>query len=294
MVEEPFVNLRTAIESTRQAVLLKYYNELLELDPKTQPKQITAVTRCVDTLERHSREQEEQQTDNDIDKMIAEGRLPGEYVQRYRWCKRAAYYFSSIVSAIDETDAYDLPEGEKHPYEEFASRFWEEVACRYWAAKDEVKKDMEENANNGSGGDWRNAAVARRPANRSGCPKSFLRRLHLRLPLPKDISRICPFRRSPQRHGAWDRKEVLLNPLKISKRFFLTPFLRNCRFFGVSPIVLLCGTGEKEKYPQSKEKLKQRQSDVVERFPPSSPAVPCNAAGHGRGERDMSGINRLI
>lgn len=77
MVEEPFVNLRTAIESTRQAVLLKYYNELLELDPKTQPKQITAVTRCVDTLERHSREQEEQQTDNDIDKMIAEGRLPG-------------------------------------------------------------------------------------------------------------------------------------------------------------------------------------------------------------------------
>ena len=47
-------------------------------------------------------------------------------------------------SAIDETDAYDLPEGEKHPYEEFASRFWEEVACRYWAAKDEVKKDMEE------------------------------------------------------------------------------------------------------------------------------------------------------
>ena len=50
MVEEPFVNLRTAIESTRQAVLLKYYNELLELDPKTQPKQITAVTRCVDTL----------------------------------------------------------------------------------------------------------------------------------------------------------------------------------------------------------------------------------------------------
>ena len=60
MVEEPFVNLRTAIESTRQAVLLKYYNELLELDPKTQPKQITAVTRCVDTLERHSREQEEQ------------------------------------------------------------------------------------------------------------------------------------------------------------------------------------------------------------------------------------------
>ena len=49
MVEEPFVNLRTAIESTRQAVLLKYYNELLELDPKTQPKQITAVTRCVDT-----------------------------------------------------------------------------------------------------------------------------------------------------------------------------------------------------------------------------------------------------
>lgn len=93
MVEEPFVNLRTAIESTRQAVLLKYYNELLELDPKTQPKQITAVTRCVDTLERHSREQEEQQTDNDIDKMIAEGRLPGEYVQRYRWCKRAAYYF---------------------------------------------------------------------------------------------------------------------------------------------------------------------------------------------------------
>ena len=42
MVEEPFVNLRTAIESTRQAVLLKYYNELLELDPKTQPKQITA------------------------------------------------------------------------------------------------------------------------------------------------------------------------------------------------------------------------------------------------------------
>lgn len=109
MVEEPFVNLRTAIESTRQAVLLKYYNELLELDPKTQPKQITAVTRCVDTLERHSREQEEQQTDNDIDKMIAEGRLPGEYVQRYRWCKRAAYYFSSIVSAIDETDAYDLP-----------------------------------------------------------------------------------------------------------------------------------------------------------------------------------------
>ena len=48
MVEEPFVNLRTAIESTRQAVLLKYYNELLELDPKTQPKQITAVTRCVD------------------------------------------------------------------------------------------------------------------------------------------------------------------------------------------------------------------------------------------------------
>ena len=144
MVEEPFVNLRTAIESTRQAVLLKYYNELLELDPKTQPKQITAVTRCVDTLERHSREQEEQQTDNDIDKMIAEGRLPGEYVQRYRWCKRAAYYFSSIVSAIDETDAYDLPEGEKHPYEEFASRFWEEVACRYWAAKDEVKKDMEE------------------------------------------------------------------------------------------------------------------------------------------------------
>ena len=44
MVEEPFVNLRTAIESTRQAVLLKYYNELLELDPKTQPKQITAVT----------------------------------------------------------------------------------------------------------------------------------------------------------------------------------------------------------------------------------------------------------
>ena len=144
MVEEPFVNLRTAIESTRQAVLLKYYNELLELDPKTQPKQITAVTRCVDTLERHSREQEEQQTDNDIDKMIAEGRLPGEYVQRYRWCKRAAYYFSSIVSAIDETDAYDLPEGEKHPYEEFASRFWEEVARRYWAAKDEVKKDMEE------------------------------------------------------------------------------------------------------------------------------------------------------
>ena len=139
MVEEPFVNLRTAIESTRQAVLLKYYNELLELDPKTQPKQITAVTRCVDTLERHSREQEEQQTDNDIDKMIAEGRLPGEYVQRYRWCKRAAYYFSSIVSAIDETDAYDLPEGEKHPYEEFASRFWEEVARRYWAAKDEVK-----------------------------------------------------------------------------------------------------------------------------------------------------------
>ena len=144
MVEEPFVNLRTAIESTRQAVLLKYYNELLELDPQTQPKQITAVTRCVDTLERHSREQEEQQTDNDIDKMIAEGRLPGEYVQRYRWCKRAAYYFSSIVSAIDETDAYDLPEGEKHPYEEFASRFWEEVARRYWAAKDEVKKDMEE------------------------------------------------------------------------------------------------------------------------------------------------------
>lgn len=69
MVEEPFVNLRTAIESTRQAVLLKYYNELLELDPKTQPKQITAVTRCVDTLERHSREQEEQQTDNDIDKI---------------------------------------------------------------------------------------------------------------------------------------------------------------------------------------------------------------------------------
>ena len=119
----------------------------------------------------------------------------------------------------------------------------------------------------------------------SGCPKSFLRRLHLRLPLPKDISRICPFRRSPQRHGAWDRKEVLLNPLKISKRFFLTPFLRNCRFFGVSPIVLLCGTGEKEKYPQSKEKLKQRQSDVVERFPPSSPAVPCNAAGHGRGRK---------
>ena len=66
MVEEPFVNLRTAIESTRQAVLLKYFNELLELDPKTQPKQITAVTRCVDTLERHSREQEEQQTDNDL------------------------------------------------------------------------------------------------------------------------------------------------------------------------------------------------------------------------------------
>ena len=98
-------------------------------------------------------------------------------------------------------------------------------------------------------------------------------------------SRIVPFRRSPQRHGAWDRKEVLLNPLKISKRFFLTPFLRNCRFFGVSPIVLLCGTGEKEKYPQSKEKLKQRQSDVVERFPPSSPAVPCNAAGHGRGRK---------
>ena len=59
MVEEPFVNLRTAIESTRQAVLLKYYNELLELDPKTQPKQITAVTRCVDTLERHSRRSEE-------------------------------------------------------------------------------------------------------------------------------------------------------------------------------------------------------------------------------------------
>ena len=52
--------------------------------------------------------------------------------------------------------------------------------------------------------------------------------------------------------------------------FFLTPLLRNCRFFGVSPIVLLCGTGEKEKYPQSKEKLKQQQSDVVERFPPSS------------------------
>ena len=50
MVEEPFVNLCTAIESTRQAVLLKYYNELLELDPKTQPKQITAVTRCDDTL----------------------------------------------------------------------------------------------------------------------------------------------------------------------------------------------------------------------------------------------------
>jgi hypothetical protein len=60
------------------------------------------------------------------------------------------------------------------------------------------------------------------------------------------------------------------------------------------PIVLLCGTGEKEKYPQSKEKLKQQQNDVVERFPPSSPAVLCNATEHGRGERDMSGINRLI
>ena len=35
MVEEPFVNLCTAIESTRQAVLLKYYNELLELDPNS-------------------------------------------------------------------------------------------------------------------------------------------------------------------------------------------------------------------------------------------------------------------
>lgn len=256
MVEEPFVNLRTAIESTRQAVLLKYYNELLELDPKTQPKQITAVTRCVDTLERHSREQEEQQTDNDIDKMIAEGRLPGEYVQRYRWCKRAAINFSSIVSAIDETDAYDLPEGEKHPYEEFASRFWEEVACRYWAAKDEVKKDMEEKRKQWKRGDWRNAAVARRPANRSGCPKSFLRRLHLRLPLPKDISRICPFRRSPQRHGAWDRKEVLLNPLKISKRFFLTPFPQKLSFLRCLPYcTALRHRGEGE-IPAKQRKIK--------------------------------------
>ena len=294
MVEEPFVNLRTAIESTRQAVLLKYYNELLELDPKTQPKQITAVTRCVDTLERHSREQEEQQTDNDIDKMIAEGRLPGEYVQRYRWCKRAAYYFSSIVSAIDETDAYDLPEGEKHPYEEFASRFWEEVARRYWAAKDEVKKDMEEKRKQWKQGRLAKCSRRKKTGKSLRLPKFFLRRLHLRLLLPKDISRICPFRRSPQRHGAWDRKEVLLNPLKISKRFFLTPLLRNCRFFCVSPLYSTNVTGEKEKYPQSKEKLKQQQNDVVERFPPSSPAVPCNAAGHGRGERDMSGINRLI
>ena len=79
-----------------------------------------------------------------------------------------------------------------------------------------------------------------------------------------------------------------------SKLFFLTPLLRNCRFFCVSPLYSTNVTGEKEKYPQSKEKLKQQQNDVVERFPPSSPAVPCNAAGHGRGERDMSGINRLI
>ena len=294
MVEEPFVNLRTAIESTRQAVLLKYYNELLELDPKTQPKQITAVTRCVDTLERHSREQEEQQTDNDIDKMIAEGRLPGEYVQRYRWCKRAAYYFSSIVSAIDETDAYDLPEGEKHPYEEFASRFWEEVARRYWAAKDEVKKDMEEKRKQWKQGRLAKCSRRKKTGKSLRLPKVLPAPPTPPPPSPKDISRICPFRRSPQRHGAWDRKEVLLNPLKISKRFFLTPLLRNCRFFCVSPLYSTNVTGEKEKYPQSKEKLKQQQNDVVERFPPSSPAVPCNAAGHGRGERDMSCINRLI
>ena len=43
-------------------------------------------------------------------------------------------------------------------------------------------------------------------------------------------------------------------------------------------------TGEKEKYPQNKEKLKQQQNDVVERFPPSSPAVPCNATEHGTRE----------
>ena len=43
-------------------------------------------------------------------------------------------------------------------------------------------------------------------------------------------------------------------------------------------------TGEKEKYPQNKEKLKQQQNDVVERFPPSSPAVPCNATEHGKRE----------
>ena len=64
-----------------------------------------------------------------------------------------------------------------------------------------------------------------RPADLSMMSVDALHRLHLRLPLPKDISRICPFRRSPQRHGAWDRKEVLLNPLKISKLFFLTSLL---------------------------------------------------------------------
>ena len=208
MVEEPFVNLRTAIESTRQAVLLKYYNELLELDPKTQPKQITAVTRCVDTLERHSREQEEQQTDNDIDKMIAEGRLPGEYVQRYRCgvnVRHTIFVYCQCHRSKDWRCMICL-RVKKHPYEEFASRFWEEVARRY-SAKDEVKKDMEENVNNGSGaiGEMQPSQEDRQiapVAQSSSCTA------YLRLPLPK-IFPIRLFRRSPQRHGAWDRKEVL-------------------------------------------------------------------------------------
>ena len=52
-----------------------------------------------------------------------------------------------------------------------------------------------------------------------------------------------------------------------------------------SPLLYcFAATGEKEKYPQNKEKLKQQQNDVVERFPPSSPAVPCNATEHGKRE----------
>ena len=225
MVEEPFVNLRTAIESTRQAVLLKYYNELLELDPKTQPKQITAVTRCVDTLERHSREQEEQQTDNDIDKMIAEGRLPGEYVQRYRWCKRAAYYFSSIVSAIDETDAYDLPEGEKHPYEEFASRFWEEVARRYWAAKDEVKKDMEEKRKQWKRGRLAKCSRRKKTGKSLRLPKVLPAPPTPPPPSPKGYFPHLPV--SPQPAAAWcmGQERGPTKPFKISKLFFLTPLL---------------------------------------------------------------------
>ena len=130
------IDLRGEIENYRQVALIKYYQMLLEIDPKKDRLTLLAVLRCIDKLERHSQERKRPRCDRK--KMQADGTLAWHYQKRNQLFRKAGLYdIESTQYLVDHEEIFDTPE-EREERERFE-------ACRREALRKQEERKNEEN-----------------------------------------------------------------------------------------------------------------------------------------------------